>query len=178
MRRDVIRRIVPPKLSKRQKAGMLPGTVVVQGARLSPVAGKRIAAVLVNRPVRAAFQCVIPQANALQPRLHGGGVGGFGIVRGAGQRHLAFAQVEVVRRPGNHGRQGLQGFRGRARVGHALRVAPRMQDFSRGIRNHGGNAVAAFNEVGANDFDGQGLGGDGHGVEFRVNEKAVAAPCK
>eukprot|EP01136_Pigoraptor_vietnamica_P034857 Opistho-1_new@99314 len=145
------------------KAGVLAGAVVVQGAGLLPPRQHAAQHGLATRPLRAAFQGLHIQAQLGQQAGRGGHVFGLAAVRGAGNGQLGIREVEAFGGPALHQGQGLQYLDGRARKDRALDVTEAMDEGAVGIDDGHGAAVARFDMAATQHFDKNRVVADAHG---------------
>ncbi len=143
----------------RQEPGMLAAAIVVRACRLAARAQHRLHGRLVRRPVRAAFQILDAEPDAMQPARHRLDMARLGIVRGGGERDLRGAELEAVGRARFHQRDGEQRLDRGAAIDRQLDIAPRVHDAAMGIHHRDAGVMAALHHPAAHH-----LGEDRRGI--------------
>jgi hypothetical protein len=99
--------------------------------------------------VRAAFQVLDAEADAVQPAGHGLDMARFGIVRGGGERDLRGAELEAVGRARFHQRDRQQRLDRGAAVDRQLDIAPGAHDAAMRVDHGDAGVMAALHHLAA-----------------------------
>jgi hypothetical protein len=155
---DIAARRLAEMTRRGEEASMLARAIAVQRRRFLAGMDERMGRRLVVRKMAAALQIVGTEIDAIEPSADRFDVALLAVMRGAGEGKLGGAEPIMLGGATLDEGQGLKRLDRRAREDRPLDVAPAGDDGAGGVDDRGGAAMAALDEIAAQDLDEDGIG--------------------